>query len=373
MKKYNYFLVCPLNIEQLLEQELIIKWKLAFPQTEVPSYKLLTGGIECQISPKQMKSFLGFLKLPSKVLRRLMLNEKCFGEEQFDSLVRQIPWNNFKIGPKTKINVSSQSSRIYHKKKISQKISTIFESLGFKNPSSNQDQDAYEVLFRLENNRLSISLNQYEKLYHRGLHPLVGKAPMREHIAASCFFLLYQLAPKLFSPELSSKKERQIIDPFCGSATLLSESFYFFFNKTINQFYSAPMNTKNLSLVGIDRDLKKIEANQEFFASLPQFKFYRSSITDKVSPVSIEQDKIRIVISNPPFFKRLNEKSHIKPIQLLNIVLEKYRPDYLCFIYPVEESFPEKVTYYAQVKKAKINFSGIKCYIYIYKNEKNEY
>jgi len=150
------------------------------------------------------------LRGPARVLVRIAAF-RALHLAQLDKRARKVPWADF-LRPDipVKIEAVCHKSRIYHNKAARQRLETaIRETLGA--PVS--DDAALVLKVRIDDDLCTVSLDSSgEPLHRRGHKPAVGKAPMRESLAA------------LFLWQLGYDGSQTVLDPMCGSGTFPIEA-----------------------------------------------------------------------------------------------------------------------------------------------------
>ncbi|KRW95819.1 RNA methyltransferase [Paracoccus sp. MKU1] len=130
---------------------------------------------------------------------------------QLDKRARRFPWADWlRPDVPVRIEASSRKSRIYHAGAITQRIeAAIRDTLGA--PIA---EDAPVTLkIRIEDDLCTISLDTSgESLHRRGHKQAVGKAPMRETMAA------------MFLRQCGFDGREPVLDPMCGSGTFVIEA-----------------------------------------------------------------------------------------------------------------------------------------------------
>lgn len=136
----------------------------------------------------------------------------AFHLAQLDKRARKFPWGDIlRVDVPVRVEVStSKKSKIYHAGAATQRIETALkESHGITISA-----DAEVVIkTRIDDNRVTISVDTSgESLHKRGHKEAVGKAPMRETLAA------------LMLRECGYDGSEPVLDPMCGSGTFLIEA-----------------------------------------------------------------------------------------------------------------------------------------------------
>ncbi|MEO1678754.1 MAG: class I SAM-dependent RNA methyltransferase [Pseudomonadota bacterium] len=128
-----------------------------------------------------------------------------------DKRARRVDWAAV-LRPDRPVQVEAvcRASKIYHQKAAATRVAdAIAASLG--TPVS--DREGLRVMVRIEDDLCTISLDTSgEPLHRRGLKQAVGKAPLREGLAA------------LFLRHLAFNGSEPVADPMCGSGTFPIEA-----------------------------------------------------------------------------------------------------------------------------------------------------
>lgn len=139
------------------------------------------------------------------------------------------------------IKVSAKESKLYHTTGIAQRVERgIRIALGMdenKNVNTRKDTPvkSIPILVRIRNNQVQISLDtSISPMHKRGYRLQTAKAPLREDIA---FALLYSLGWK----DNSMDTRPVLVDPLCGSGTILIEGAAMFFNLPPGRYRDPPM------------------------------------------------------------------------------------------------------------------------------------
>lgn len=130
---------------------------------------------------------------------------------QLDKRAHRFPWSDW-LRPDVplRIEATSRQSRIYHAGAIIQRIEkAITDTLG----APIADDAPLVLKIRIEDDLCTISLDSSgESLHKRGHKQAVGKAPMRETMAA------------MFLRECGFDGSMPVLDPMCGSGTFVIEA-----------------------------------------------------------------------------------------------------------------------------------------------------
>lgn len=283
------------------------------------------GGVTFVGTPKRIYVANLWLRSANRVLLRI----GNFDAAQFSQLVRrmsQLPWQDY-IGRQTAVSfqISSKKSRLIHTGAILQRAqSGIEKKLGFPIRLAGDDTKAestQKVFIRLHRDRCTVSIDSSgDHLHRRGYRQAIGKAPLRETLAAGILSLCG------WSPEYA------LIDPFCGSGTIvieaamraaniapgLNRSFSFqqwphFQMETWENIRGAAAKaivSSQASIHGFDRDKGAIEAalgNAERAGVAGMTTFAQQPISELTT-----NHQRGFLITNPPYGKRIGREKPVR-------------------------------------------------------------
>lgn len=260
------------------------------------------------------------LRGASKVLARIG-EFRAFHLAQLDKRARKFPWGEtLTSDAKIKVEVSTnKKSKIYHAGAAEERIErAISEEFGAEIVESKQDADIV-IKTRIDRNNVILSVNTSgQGLHKRGYKQAMGKAPMRETMAALC------LRGCGFSGD------EPVLDPMCGSGTFLIEaaeisggllpgrSRHFAFEKLATydaekverlKVKASPSEVSS-RFYGSDRNVKVIEfANENAArAGVAQYcTFSPKPLTALERPAGPPG----LVIVNPPYGARVGKKKDL--------------------------------------------------------------
>ena len=136
----------------------------------------------------------------------------AFHLAQLDKRARKFPWGDvLRADVPVRVDVAtSRKSKIYHAGAATQRIEAALREEAGMNVAA----DAPVILkVRIDDNRVTISVDTSgDPLHKRGHKPAVGKAPMRETLAA------------MFLAQCGFDGTRPVFDPMCGSGTFVIEA-----------------------------------------------------------------------------------------------------------------------------------------------------
>ena len=199
---FEIFLVCAPGLENLLCAEATEKGFAG--ATATPGGVTLRGGW-----PEVWRANLE-LRGAVRVLVRIG-SFMAFHLAQLDKRARKFPWGEvLRPDVPVKVQVTCKASKIYHAKAATQRIETALrESHGI----TLSEDAALVVKVRIHDNEVTISLDSSgEALHKRGHKQAVGKAPLRESMAA------------LFLRQMGFDSSQPVVDPMCGSGTFCIEA-----------------------------------------------------------------------------------------------------------------------------------------------------
>jgi putative N6-adenine-specific DNA methylase len=129
---------------------------------------------------------------------------------QLDKRSRKVAWRDWlPEGVPVRLEAVCRSSRIYHNKAARQRVAAALEAAGI--PVADSAEIA--VKLRIEDDLCTVSLDTSgEPLHRRGHKEFVGKAPLRETMAAG------------FLWRMGFDGTQAVVDPMCGSGTIVLEA-----------------------------------------------------------------------------------------------------------------------------------------------------
>ena len=313
--KYELFAPCHFGLEAVLKREII---DLGYEVTEVVDGRVSFEGDEEAIA--RCNVFL-------RTTERVMLKVGSFKAVTFDELfekTKALPWENFipKDGKFWVKKASSIKSKLFSpsdiqrivKKAIVDRLSGKYNILRFP-----EDGSEYPIRITILKDEVTVGLDTSgESLHKRGYRRLTVKAPITETLAAA----LISLTPW--------KKDRLLIDPFCGSGTIPIEAALIglniapgmkrdfqamawdnIFPKSL--FKEAKKEAEDLidretklSIQGYDLDTSALDAargNLSLAGLEGNIHFQQRDMRDISSA-----KKYGFIITNPPYGERLEEK-----------------------------------------------------------------
>ena len=180
---------------------------------------IVEGGIEFKGALHEAYTANLHLRTANRVLMRIG-SFKATNFRQLSRNISCIPWEFFlHPGQDTEIRVVTHRSRLYHTGAVAEHVKNDIRAY-FMTLKNHDDagklqafSQAQRIFIRAKQDLFAISIDSSgELLFKRGIKPLVGKAPIRETLAAA----LLSLAG--YQPDLP------LIDPMAGSGTFSLEA-----------------------------------------------------------------------------------------------------------------------------------------------------
>lgn len=313
MDPVEIFLSAPPGLESLLALE-AAELGFAGPRV-VPGGVVVAGGW-----PEVWRANL-CLRGASKVLARIG-GFRAMHLAQLDKRARKFPWAEVLVpGTAVRVDVTCRKSKIYHDRAARQRIEGAVAASGLEvmgPPAKEEDStsDAVRVLVRIEDDMVDISLDTSgAPLHRRGHKQAIGKAPMRETLAA------------LFLRACGYDGSESLVDPMCGSGTFVLEAaeialglkpgrsrgfafqdFAGFDPDTWQQMKSATDGPDiQARFCGSDRDdgaVRSAQANAERAGVAGVCRFERHAVSDLSRP----EGPPGLVMVNPPYGARIGNR-----------------------------------------------------------------
>jgi putative N6-adenine-specific DNA methylase len=315
MNHYEFIAPCHFGLESVLKRELEV---LGLNVVQVDDGRVIFEGDDSALCRSNV-----FLRTAERVL----LKVDKFKAETFDELFEKtkvIPWENyipangrFWVAKATSIKsklFSPSDIQSIMKKAIVERLKKVYKIEWFP-----EDGNDYPIRVTFMKDEITIGIDTSgESLHKRGYRKLTSKAPITETLAAA----LIMLTPW--------KKDRILIDPFCGSGTIPIEAAMIGANIapginrsfvsegwtdliTKKKWYEAIEEAKDLrcsnadlTIQGYDIDGEIIKAARQN-AALAEVDQYIHFQQRGVSDLSSNK-KYGFIITNPPYGERLEDK-----------------------------------------------------------------
>ncbi|MCA3555859.1 class I SAM-dependent RNA methyltransferase [Aestuariivirga sp.] len=302
---FDIFLMAPPGLETALYDEV--------RQHRFKAAKQVAGGVQIKGTWKDVWRANLELRGCGHVLARIG-SFRVTHLAQLDKHARQFPWGNvLRRDVPVRVEASCSRSKIYHSGAAAQRIArAIAEEFG----AAIDEAADVAVKARIEDDLCTLSIDSSgESLHKRGHKQGVGKAPLRETLAA------------LFLRHCGFTGDEPVVDPMCGSGTFVIEAAeiaanlnpgrtrHFAFEKLATfdavawerMKAAAQPRVPSVSFFGSDRDAGAIRmatenAKRAGVSAFTQFK--QQPVSDFVPP----QGPPGLVIVNPPYGARIGDR-----------------------------------------------------------------
>ena len=302
MKQHEYMAPCHFGIEAVLKREL---QDLGYEITQVEDGKITFKGDQSAIARANI-----FLR----TAERIMIKTGKFQAKTFDDLfesTKAIPWEKylpkdakFWVTKATAVKstlMSTTDIQSIVKKAIVERLKSVYGVDWLSETGAK-----YPIRVNLIKDEVTIGIDTTGvSLHKRGYRLATAKAPLSETLAAA----LIMLTPW--------KKDRILIDPFCGSGTIAIEAAMIGANIApgINRSFIAEHWTNIIpakdwynaidEAYNLDPDMVKAARENAERAEVAEFiHFQQRDFHDLKS-----SKKYGFIITNPPYGARLEEKS----------------------------------------------------------------
>ena len=315
MEKSEWIAPCHFGLESVLKREI---QDLGYEITQVEDGRVtFRGGMDAAC---RANIFL-------RTAERILLKAGCFTAVTFEELfqkTKEIPWERYipENGKFWVAKAASVKSRLFSpsdiqsimKKAMVERMKSCYHIQWFP-----EDGAAYPVRVFLMKDVVTVGIDTTGvSLHKRGYRPAAGKAPIAENLAAA----LIMLTPW--------KKDRILVDPFCGSGTIPIEAAMMAANIApgMNRDFTAEQWTNlverkywydaideahdqintdidtDIQGYDIDGDVLKTARKNAADAGVDHLiHFQRREVSQLSHP-----GKYGFIITNPPYGERLEEK-----------------------------------------------------------------
>ena len=217
-REFGFFAVAAPGLEQIVADEL---GGIGIARREVA-----TGGVSFGGSMNQLR----LVNLWSRTASRVLVRMDEFHASSFHELERRakrVDWKRYAApGQRVRFRITCRKSRLYHSDAVAERLaSAVDRQIGgitgasITGPDPEEDHESIEeeasqlFIVRISEDVCTVSADSSGELLHRrGYRKALGKAPMRETLAAAM----------LYGSEWNS--EMPLVDPMCGSGTIAIEA-----------------------------------------------------------------------------------------------------------------------------------------------------
>ena len=315
MEKMEWIAPCHFGLESVLKREI---QDLGYEIVQVEDGRVtFRGGMDAVC---RANIFL-------RTAERILLKAGCFRAVTFEELfqrTKDIPWERYipENGRFWVTKAASVKSRLFSpsdiqsvmKKAMVERMKSVYHTEWFT-----EDGAPYPVRVFLMKDMVTVGIDTTGvSLHKRGYRPAAGKAPIAENLAAA----LIMLTPW--------RKDRILVDPFCGSGTIPIEAAMMAANIApgMNReftaeewanlvdrkyWYEAIDEAHDLMNTDIDTDIQGYDIDGEVLKTARRnaadagvehlIHFQRREVSQLSHP-----GKYGFIITNPPYGERLEEK-----------------------------------------------------------------
>ena len=318
MRTFDLLVPCHFGLEAVLKREI---YDLGYEITKVEDGRVTFEGDEEAICRANI-----FLRTAERVMIQVGRFKATTFEELFQG-IKNLPWEEYipedgKFGVK---KASSINSKLFSpsdiqsiaKKAMVERMKQKYHKEWFK-----EDGAAYPVRIFLLKDEVTVALDTSgDSLHKRGYRTMTSKAPLTETLAAS----LIMLTPW--------RKDRILVDPFCGSGTFPIEAAMIAANIApgMNRDFTAEEwtnlidrklwyecvkeaedmidTTVKVDIQGYDIDgdvIKAARENAKRAGVEHMIHFQQRAVADLSHP-----KKYGFIITNPPYGERLEDKADL--------------------------------------------------------------
>lgn len=318
MRTFDLLVPCHFGLEAVLKREI---YDLGYEITKVEDGRVTFEGDEEAICRANI-----FLRTAERVMIRVGRFKATTFEELFQG-IKNLPWEEYipEDGKFWVKKASSINSKLFSpsdiqsiaKKAMVERMKQKYHKEWFK-----EDGAAYPVRIFLLKDEVTVALDTSgDSLHKRGYRTMTSKAPLTETLAAS----LIMLTPW--------RKDRILVDPFCGSGTFPIEAAMIAANIApgMNRDFTAEEwtnlidrklwyecvkeaedmidTTVKVDIQGYDIDgdvIKAARENAKRAGVEHMIHFQQRAVADLSHP-----KKYGFIITNPPYGERLEDKADL--------------------------------------------------------------
>ncbi|MCH5345078.1 MAG: class I SAM-dependent RNA methyltransferase [Acetatifactor sp.] len=330
MRKFELIAPCHFGMESVLKREIV---DLGYDITEVADGRVTFFGDEEALCRANI-----FLR----TAERILIKVGSFHAESFEELfqgTKTLPWEEFlpvdgkfwvakAASVKSKLFSPSDIQSIM-KKAMVERLKGIYRVSWFEENGS-----SFPIRVFLMKDEVTVGLDTSgDSLHKRGYRKLTAKAPIAENLAAAMILLT------------PWKRDRILIDPFCGSGTIPIEAAMIAANMApgMNRsftaqnwphivgkklWYEAVDEAAELLDLNVETDIQGYDIDDEMvsiarqnakLAGVDKLIHFQRRGVEQLS----HSGKYGFIITNPPYGERLQEKSEMPA--LYRTIGERYR------------------------------------------------
>lgn len=330
MNSFELIAPCHFGLESVLKREIM---DLGYNIISVEDGRVSFSGDELAVCRSNI-----FLRTTERVMIKIGKFKAVTFDELFEG-VKKLPWENFipengrfwvkkAASVKSKLFSTSDIQSIV-KKAMVERMKSVYKKEWFA-----EDGEDYPVRIFANKDEFTIALDSTgESLHKRGYRKLTSKAPITETLAAA----LIMLTPW--------KKDRILVDPFCGSGTFPIEAAMIAANiapgmnrqftsenwdnivnrkywyQTIDEANDIIDDDVHVDIQGydIDGDIVKAARRNAGEAGVSHLIHFQQRPVSALS----HHKPYGFIITNPPYGERLEDKADLK--ELYQVFGQRYR------------------------------------------------
>lgn len=376
MEKFEYIVPCHFGLEAVLKREIT---DLGLEIVEVEDGRVTFSGDRQALCRANI-----FLRSAQRVLIKI----GSFHAESFEELfqgTKTLPWEEYipKDGKFWVAKAASVKSKLFSpsdiqsimKKAMVERLKDVYHMEWFSETGAD-----YPVRVFIKKDEVTVGLDTSgESLHKRGYRKLTAKAPIAENLAAA----LLLLTPW--------KKDRILVDPFCGSGTIPIEAAMLaagiapgktrnftaqswehvipsrLWEQTREEAQAGEHTDIETQIQGydIDGEMVSIARANAKLAGVEHLIHFQRRDVDKLSHAK----KYGFILTNPPYGERLEEKESL--FELYRTLGERYRAldSWSMYVITSYERAQEAIGKKAD-KNRKLYNGMIKTYFYQYMGPK---
>ncbi len=350
-RDHDFFIVCSPGLETVCRSEMI---SAGFPENRM---NLIDGGVEFKGRISDGAAMNLNLRSPSRILLRI----SRFKADSFEKLEKKIQAIAFPLFlPKNgnlKFSVTARKSRLYHSDAIAERCEAIIlDQLRSDDTFTAQNPSTQTVYIRADQDEFQVSLDSTgDLLFKRGIKKKVTPAPLRENLAfAMLFWAGFSAGDILLDPMAGSgtfSLEAAMIK--AGLAPGLFRSFAFeswpgfsprAFAHLKKQAWENQVLVSEKEIFASDMDDHAVAVMQQNMSGHDFCRTIDLCRKDffSLNPSMIPSGKKGVIMLNPPYGKRLEEKTDTKAFyrEIEKKLLSDFKGWRLGIILPSKETLP---------------------------------
>lgn len=330
MKRYELIAPCHFGLEAVLKREII---DLGYDVSLVEDGRVTFIGDEEAICRANI-----FLR----TAERILIKAGGFHAETYEELfqgTKNIEWENFipRNGKFWVTKAASIKSKLFSpsdiqsvmKKAMVERLKEIYHVQWFE-----EDGEAFPIRVFLMKDQVTAALDTTgDSLHKRGYRKLTAKAPIAENLGAA----LLMLTPW--------KRDRILVDPFCGSGTFPIEAAMMAANIApgmnrsfqaekwghlieSRQWYDAVDEAREMICIDVNTDIQGYDIDDSMvniarenarLAGVEKMIHFQKRGIDQLS----HSKKYGFIVTNPPYGERIEEKKNLPA--LYHMIGERYK------------------------------------------------